>query len=216
MNPPRKIMITLALAAGLGLTPAGTADAAVIEAGPALSVVADDPIPSTMASDTGQNDDALGQGEGAADPVLSPFTAASVNYGGTITRANVLKRAKNWYTRNVPYNQGATAWDINHGKRYRTDCSGFASMSWALTSSRTTSTLSGVSKKIAWSSLKPGDIVLRKGHHVQLFEKWANSAHTRFWIYEEGSTASDMNHYRVYVSTAKSNGYLPYRYNKIK
>jgi hypothetical protein len=57
---------------------------------------------------------------------------------------------------------------------------------------------------------------LRKGHHVMLFEKWTSSAHTSFWIYEEGSTASDMNHRKVTVKSAKADKYVPYRYNKIK
>ncbi|MFI5910735.1 hypothetical protein [Dactylosporangium sp. NPDC051541] len=142
--------------------------------------------------------------------------AAALKYGKPIKRSKVVARAKNWYSRNVQYSQSAYAWDVNHGKKFRTDCSGFVSMSWALTSSRTTRTLDGVSHRINWSSLKPGDMVLRSGHHVQLFEKWANKAHTRFWLYEEGNPSSDMNHYKLYVSTAKNNGYKPWRYNKIR
>jgi hypothetical protein len=153
--------------------------------------------------------------EGVEDTPEVTTLAASI-YGKPIKRSKVIARAKNWYSRNVQYSQTAYAWDVNHGKKFRTDCSGFVSMSWALTSSRTTRNLDGVSHRINWSSLKPGDMVLRSGHHVQLFEKWANSAHTRFWLYEEGNPTSDMNHFKLYVSTAKANGYKPWRYNKIR
>jgi hypothetical protein len=88
-------------------------------------------------------------------------------------------------------------------------------MSWALKDSRNTRNLNGVSYRINWSSLKPGDMVLRGGH-VRLFEKWANKSKTSFWIYEEGSTASDMNQYKVKVSKSKSGGYKPWRYNKVR
>ena len=145
----------------------------------------------------------------------SAAAAAKLKYGAPIKRSKVIARAKNWYGRNVPYSQSAYAWDVNKGKKFRTDCSGFVSMGWALKSSRNTRTLDEVSHRINWSSLKPGDMLLRNGH-VQMFEKWANKSHTSFWIYEEGSTASDMNHYKVKVSRAKSGGYKPWRYNKIR
>ncbi|WP_045316729.1 hypothetical protein [Lentzea aerocolonigenes] len=139
---------------------------------------------------------------------------AAAGYGGSISRTEVISRAKNWWDRKVPYSQTAYAWDVNHGKQYRTDCSGFVSMTWKLTSSRTTSTLDGVATKIAWANLKPGDMILRNGH-VKLFEKWANTAHTSVWIYEEGSTATDMDHETTTIATLKSGGYAPWKYNKI-
>jgi cell wall-associated NlpC family hydrolase len=213
MRSVRKLLLVLAAVVGFGLV-AGPAHAGVT--GPAAEqaqVVAqvDD---SDIATADAFDDEA--SPEGVEEPSAKAFTAAKVRYGGTITRATVLKRAKFWYDKNVPYSQSAYAWDVNHGKKFRTDCSGFVSMSWALTSSRTTRTLGAVSTKIAWKSLKPGDIVLRAGHHVQLFEKWANKSHTVFWIYEEGSTRSDMNHYKVSVSKSKSSGFVPRRYKKIK
>ena len=78
----------------------------------------------------------------------------------------------------------------------------------------TTSTLDEVATKISWANLKPGDMILRNGH-VKLFEKWANTAHTSVWIYEEGSTATDMDHETVTIATLKDGGYLPWKYNKI-
>ncbi|GIJ52121.1 hypothetical protein Val02_90070 [Virgisporangium aliadipatigenens] len=214
MKVLKKIAIGVALAAGLGLVLAGPTQAvakqeswvpAGVETGVTVVEAVDD-----SAAPAGETP------EGEEETAVAPFAAAKVNYGGTIKRADVIKRAKDWYKRNVPYSQSKYAWDINKGKKYRTDCSGFVSMTWALTSSRTTRTLHQVSTKIAWKNLKPGDMVLRKGKHVQLFEKWANSGKTSFWIYEEGSTASDMNHRKVSVSSAKNSGYVPYKYKKIK
>ncbi|MFI9818093.1 NlpC/P60 family protein [Saccharothrix variisporea] len=153
--------------------------------------------------------------EGVEDAPDTSAEAAAAGYGGSITRAEVLKRAKYWWDKKVPYNQKGSYWDINHGKKYRTDCSGFVSMAWKLTSSLTTYTLPNVSKPIAWNALKPGDIVLSTGH-VKLFEKWANADKTVMWIYEEGSTATDMDHEKVSVSTLKNGGYKPRAYKKIK
>src|SRR5512142_2177506 len=180
MRAIRKLLVTCVATTGLGLMLAVPAQAAP-----------DRPIPAdggdgTVATVTDSTDDASLEGdaavEGADETPVAPFAAAGVKYGGPIKRSDVIKRAADWNKRNVQYSQTAYAWDLNHGKRYRTDCSGFVSMSWALTSSRTTQTLGGVATKIAWKNLKPGDMVLRKSHHVELFDKWANSSHTKFWI----------------------------------
>jgi hypothetical protein len=141
-------------------------------------------------------------------------------YGGPISRGTVLTRARQWLRSNVAYNKEASAYDINKGKRFRTDCSGFISMAWGLTSSRNTETLKGVSKVVAWGKLKPGDMVLKgtgvwERQHVKLFEKWADARHTKMWIIEEGATATDMNHKTVTVRWLKSNGYQPRRYHNI-
>jgi hypothetical protein len=88
-------------------------------------------------------------------------------------------------------------------------------MSWGLKTSRNTRDLDGVATRINWSSLKAGDMLLRNGH-VQLFDRWANKAKTSFWIYEEGSPSSDMNHYKVKLSSSKSGGYKPWKYKKAR
>jgi len=154
--------------------------------------------------------------EGPAEPE-TPISQeqAAAGYGGTIQRSEVITRAKDWWNRNVPYSQTSYAWDVNHGKKYRQDCSGFVSMTWKLTSSRTTDTLDGVATRISWANLKPGDMILRNGH-VKLFEKWANSAHTSVWIYEEGNTRDDMDHEIDSLASLKDGNYLPWKYNKIR
>jgi hypothetical protein len=156
---------------------------------------------------------AMPEGPAEQETPISQEQAAA-GYGGTITRTEVMKRAKDWWDRKVPYSQSAYTWDVNHGKKYRQDCSGFVSMAWKLTSSRTTSTLDEVATKIAWANLKPGDMILRNGH-VKLFEKWANSAHTSVWIYEEGNTRDDMDHESISIASLKDGGYAPWKYKKI-
>jgi len=160
-------------------------------------------------------------GPAMAEPVTtdtatsSDVSASAAAYGGVITRAEVMTRAKDWWTRQIPYSQSAYASDINRGKTYRTDCSGYISMAWKLTSSRNTSTLDEVATRISWSALQPGDMILRVGH-VKLFEKWANTAKTSMWIYEEGSTSTDMDHETVSVATLQSGDYLPWKYRNIR
>jgi hypothetical protein len=142
-------------------------------------------------------------------------------YDGAISRGTVLARARHWLRLNVPYNQEAAAYDVNKGRKFRTDCSGFVSMTWGLTYSRNTETLKYVSKPVAWGKLKPGDMVLKgtgpwAAQHVKLFEKWANKKHTAMWIIEAGATATDMNHKTVTVAWLKSNSYQPRKYNNIR
>jgi hypothetical protein len=142
-------------------------------------------------------------------------TLAAAGYGGDVSRDIAMGRAKDWYDRNVPYNQGACAWDENHGKCYRTDCSGYVSMVWKLTTSLTTYTLDSVSHVIDWNDLLRGDALLTDGH-VMLFAKWDDAdTKANFWIYEEGSTASDMNYRKINVIDIRNAGYKPYRYDHI-
>lgn len=117
--------------------------------------------------------------------------------GGRISRAEIISRAQDWWQRQIPYNQTDDATDVE-GVSYRTDCSGFVSMAWRLPTSRTTDTLDDISTEIAKSDLQPGDIMMWDGPgndgHVVLFQKWEDKAAGTFWLYEEASTADDMNH----------------------
>lgn len=194
----RKYVLGLAAIAGLG----------VGLAVPAAAVASPVPVSVITAETTAP--------EGVEDSEVSTFAASGITYGGKITRAKVIERAKYWYSINVPYSQSGYHYDKNRGKKYRTDCSGFVSMSWALKSSRTTRTLGAVSTRISWKNMKAGDMVLKPSSHVMLFHKWANSSKTAFYIYEEGSTASDMNYRKVKVSSASSSGYSPWKYKNIK
>lgn len=165
-----------------------------------------------------------GGGEGETE-TLTPAEDASLTaagYGTPVRRAAVMERAKNWYNRGIPYSQSAYAWDQNEGKKYRTDCSGFVSMAWRLKTSLNTRTLQSVSHVINWNDMLPGDAVIWKGHHTQIFDRWVNEdTKADFWVYEQGSTATDMNHKKVNVLEARGKAadgvrYLPYRYNGIR
>lgn len=102
----------------------------------------------------------------------------------TITRTQILARARTWVDAGVPYNQGG--WY----RGYREDCSGFVSMAWALTQSYTTYTLDVVAQPIARNALQPGDILNKRDDiggsaHALLFAGWADAAHITYNAYEE-------------------------------
>lgn len=155
--------------------------------------------------------------------LLIPALSAPAHAEGVdkvISRSEVIARGHYWVQRNVQYSQSAYTNGAGESKTYRTDCSGFISMAWHLPTSRWTGNLGEVSTTISYSSLKPGDILMRNpsstSGHVVMFERWANSAHTSMWILEQASTASDMNYRTVTVSDRQANGYKAYRYKKIR
>lgn len=137
-----------------------------------------------------------------------------------VTRAQVIARAKTWHphtSKRVPYSQNR-----KHGG-YRTDCSGYASMTLRLPkpgpntvglASKTYST------KIKMSQLKKGDLVIdaigsNTTRHVVIFEKWANSKHTAYWAYEQrGGYGTDYRK-RSY-GLSKGSQYKAYRPKNIK
>jgi len=115
----------------------------------------------------------------------------------TITRAKVIANAKTWHphtSQRVPYSQSKT----HNG--YRTDCSGYASMALALGKPGLNTVglaQSSVTTRIKMSQLKQGDLIIdatgtSNTRHVVIFEKWANSAHSSYWEYEQrGSYGTD-------------------------
>lgn len=122
--------------------------------------------------------------------------AARSSVGGKISRKEVISRAKYWYTHraHIRYNMYGSYRDPQ-GRKYRTDCSGYASMALHLGTSASTVSLTGYSKAISRGSMKAGDLwgimgagTGGSGGHVRIFEKWANKAHTKYWAYDFGST----------------------------
>jgi len=101
-----------------------------------------------------------------------------------ITRPEIISRAQAWVNAGVPYSQSA------YRDGYRTDCSGFVSYAWNLRDnagnprSLTTWTLPNVSYRISKDELQSGDILLKPGTHVVIFDQWANSQRTEYWAYE--------------------------------
>jgi hypothetical protein len=208
-------LLAFVATAGLGL---GLTVPTAFDAPGAGGAVADTLVVDAVLAGTTADGAVDGKPEGVEDAEsdVSVAAAKGFRYGGPIKRAKVIERARHWFNAKVPYSQSAYHFDKNKGKRYRTDCSGFVSMAWGLKKSRVTWTLDDVSKAITYANLRPGDILLIQHRHVMLFHKWANKAHTSFWIYEQGSTASDMNHRVVTVGGAKSAGYQPRRYQDIR
>jgi hypothetical protein len=101
-------------------------------------------------------------------------------------------RGNTWVAAKVSYSQ--KRYYSNAYGRYRTDCSGYVSMMWGLTSSYTTQTLPKVSYAIAKAQLRSGDILDSPGYHVVLFDAWADAAHTRYWGYEETPNPGATHH----------------------
>ncbi|MFI5844683.1 hypothetical protein ACIA8K_33785 [Catenuloplanes sp. NPDC051500] len=162
----------------------------------------------------------------AAYPLMP--SGVAVDYGGRITRAAVMARAHDWLSRKVRYSQDnrLARWDLNKGRRYRPDCSGFICMAWAIDSrdprygrALTTWELRQVVTPISRAGLQPGDVLLRAraGHrgsdHVRLFEAWADPARTVATVIESSSKAGGMQ--RRTVVLAQAARYKPYRYLRI-
>ncbi|MFJ3205760.1 hypothetical protein ACIPK4_36780, partial [Streptomyces sp. NPDC086989] len=125
----------------------------------------------------------------ATATTLAAATVSSSAVGGSITRSEVIERAKYWLGKSLTYNQGGSYPDSD-GKYYRTDCSGYVSMAWHLTSSLNTVGIgdSADTHEISRSQLKAGDVLNSYYDHVILFDKWDDDAHTKFSYYSFGST----------------------------
>ncbi|WP_086661647.1 hypothetical protein [Lentzea kentuckyensis] len=124
----------------------------------------------------------------ALTTLVTPAHAAAT----PMYRYEIINRANSWLTANngtrVPYDQNRTWTD-----GYRMDCSGYASMAARLdkpgpntvelaTSTWTTS--------ITMSQLKRGDLVIDaigdgNNRHAVIFDRWTDSAKTRYFAYEQ-------------------------------
>ncbi|MFE5210655.1 peptidoglycan-binding protein [Streptomyces sp. NPDC056600] len=130
--------------------------------------------------------------------LVADARALQAEAAATLTPDEMIGRAKTWLTADnggpVPYSM-ETVWKDG----YRQDCSGYVSMTLGLstpglntvglaTTSSVTQRLSGVSQ------LRMGDLLIDYSttdgdfRHVVIFEKWADSAHTAYWAYEQRGT----------------------------
>jgi len=150
-----------------------------------------------------------------------------------IPRDAVIARGKVWVDKHTPYSQSRYAYENGSlipptstpspsKLGYRTDCSGFVSMCFDLTTtsktplSLTTRSLSpSVVATTTKSALLPGDILLKKGSHVVLFVEWVDSSQTELRAYEErGTKYGCVESVRDYAELY-SWGYRAYRFRKI-
>ncbi|MFB9908794.1 hypothetical protein [Allokutzneria oryzae] len=171
----------------------------------------------------------------AAAPSAAPAAPAATTSAGDdvqaaakTTRSAAIARARTWLTANngrpIPYSMS------KYYKGWRTDCSGYASMVWnVLTSSgnpvnhNTDSMLRGgygtpgaVVRATTWENLKQGDAIGKLGAgslgsagHVMIFDKWADSSKTTYWVYEQASSSGGTAHR---THSRSYNGYKPYAY----
>jgi cell wall-associated NlpC family hydrolase len=114
---------------------------------------------------------------------FQPGTTRTTPGGPTpISRGDILNNAQRLI--DIPY-----VWGGNSGSGL--DCSAFVSQAWGVPR-HTTDTLSQVATPISKDDLQAGDALnlttsadSRGTGHVRLFDKWADAAHTRMWVYEE-------------------------------
>ncbi|MCP2201624.1 hypothetical protein [Lentzea flava] len=126
--------------------------------------------------------------EKAETPATASMTVTQedIAASATLTRSEVLTRARSWVDPNVKYSQLKSY--TNQYGTYRTDCSGFVSMAWGLSRSETTRTLHNFGTWLnSLDELKPGDAINDVENHVVLFVSWTDSSHTVANVYESTS-----------------------------
>jgi DNA-directed RNA polymerase subunit N (RpoN/RPB10) len=164
---------------------------------------------------------------------ISPAPAqAASSIGGKITRAEIIQRATNWYSRrndsDLAYNQNLYTWDGTKSRKYRRDCSGYVDMSWHLSKDPNTGGLAGsdFTTGIGRADLLPGDLLddtvdHESGYpyHAILFGGWENSAKTTFWYYSFGSTplakVTGASFSQSILSGHPTGDYTPLRYKNV-
>lgn len=148
-------------------------------------------------------------------------TAVAAPSARSISAAEIIARGSQWVGQQVPYGKHASFRDLQ-GHRYRTDCSGFISMAWALGTSLTTRSLPQVAKALGpvgdYRQLHPGDMLdsTSVGHAV-LFVRWADRRHTTAVIMEEAHPGTAARVDSTYYTTSLLSGqsFVAYRYDKL-
>lgn len=99
------------------------------------------------------------------------------------------------------------------------DCSGLVSRCWGLPRPYSTRELPGICKQLSsLDDLRPGDIILRPGEHVQLFVRWEDPEHTRYRAIEAAGAPEwrcfEIIYNRHTLTTTR--GFTPWRYKGIR
>ncbi|MFC7305340.1 peptidoglycan-binding protein [Streptomyces monticola] len=190
-------------------------------------------LPHT-ASATGQAEQHHSRPEGpsrpeagtAEDPDGSPQGGSAALYGSagkpapgarSVTRAEIINRAKRWVAAKVPYDM-----DKFFKDGYRQDCSGFVSMAWNLGRNEWTGSLAKYAVRIGREQLQPGDILLfhnqadpEKGSHVTIFGGWTDYTHTYYIAYEQARPHA-RKQATPYAYWSQSKRYAAYRYKNLR
>lgn len=152
----------------------------------------------------------------AASPLLLPASRAAADSarGGRITRTEVIARAQIWVDRQPgPYDQGGFSPGPGDGYNYRRDCSGYVSMCWHLDANPSTQGIPGYATEIAWSDLKPGDVLNSFYNHVFLFHRWLDG-NGNFEYYSFGATP--VSHDRANINDAVLDGHPRSEYKALR
>ncbi|WP_447007673.1 hypothetical protein ACRAKI_14880 [Saccharothrix isguenensis] len=149
-------------------------------------------------------------------PVAHADPSAKIACGTTAedrvtSRSETDARSRSWLDAGVPYSQQSC--HENEYGRYRTDCSGYISMAWGLTHSRTTNTLREVSTEIPRADLRLGD-ALTNANHAALFVRWADEARSEPVVREQTGPDGAPPVERKW-SAATADAYTPVRYYRI-
>ncbi|GAA0249106.1 hypothetical protein GCM10010492_56360 [Saccharothrix mutabilis subsp. mutabilis] len=127
------------------------------------------------------------------------------------SRGETQVRSQSWLDERVPYSQNAC--HRNAYGDYRTDCSGYVSMAWGLTHSRTTVTLREVATAIPHADLQPGD-ALANDNHAALFVRWADEGRTEPVVREQTGPDGQPPVERKWTADTAA-GYTALRYYKV-
>ncbi|MFF5189474.1 peptidoglycan-binding protein [Streptomyces sp. NPDC000345] len=197
----RALVVAAAASAAVGAGPAGSAPAASQAPAPPGVPEGDEP-------ETPQGGTAPLHGPGG-QPAKPPSVAGTP----VTTRAEIIRRAREWVAARVPYSMSAY-WSDG----YRQDCSGFVSMAWHLPGNEWTGTLDQYGTRISKEELQPGDILLfhnpadpQKGSHVVLFGGWTDYTRSYYIAYEETRPAA-RRQATPYAYWSHSDSYVAYRY----
>ncbi|XVS61169.1 hypothetical protein ACQPYE_22995 [Actinosynnema sp. CA-299493] len=147
----------------------------------------------------------------AADDPGALIACGTTEADRVTSRGEALTRAQSWLDARVPYSQQACHRN-EHGS-YRTDCSGYVSMAWGLTHSRTTATLRDVATVIPRADLRPGD-ALTTSYHAALFVRWADDAKSEPVVREQTGPDGAAPVERKWTAQT-ANAYTPLRYYRV-
>lgn len=93
------------------------------------------------------------------------------------------------------------------------DCSGLISRCWKLPRTYSTRELPMLCRQVAWSDLKPGDILNTHNNHCLMFGRWLDAQRTVFECYETGCppTWKVLSH-PIEARWLREQGYQPFSY----
>lgn len=154
----------------------------------------------------------------AKDP-LNGCPAPDVSRFPTVEREEIIARAQEWVDSGMRYNQ--KAWnlvDVNTGRRYRQDCSGYASYVLRGSNCWTTVNLDkAATVAISKDELRFGDLINNKAPgnagHVVVFDRWVDSDQEEYWGYD--FSTKGIQHRIVTYPFKGLSGFEPRRYKNV-